>query len=118
MLTCSSPCCKLISFAIESDEKGARQRCFQMDYTSLTASTGGPLTIIRENNGATLWLRDFATVQSALDILEDDILAPHERSDVEFPLSRRRGFYTAEFNEPEEGFDGYAFRRYIRAASN
>ncbi len=78
---------------------------------------GRALTIIRENNGATLWLRDFATVQSALDILEDDILAPHERSDVEVPLSRRRGFYTAEFNEPEEGFDRYAFRRYIRAAS-
>jgi hypothetical protein len=53
---------------------------------------GRALTIISENNGSTLWLRDFATLQSALDILEDDILAPHERSDIEVPPSRRRGF--------------------------
>lgn len=54
---------------------------------------GRTLTIIRENNGATLWLRDFETVQNALDILEDDILVFHERSDIEVLLSKRRGFY-------------------------
>jgi len=78
---------------------------------------GRALTIIRENNGATLWDRDFATVKSALDILDEDILAMYERSDIESALSKRQGFYTAEFNEPDEGFNGYAFLRYILASS-
>jgi hypothetical protein len=78
---------------------------------------GRALAIIRENNGATLWVRDFVTVKSALDILEDDILARHERLDIEVLLPSRRGFYTAEFNEPEEGLDGYAFQKYTLASS-
>ena len=54
-------------------------------------------------------------MQSALDILEDDILASHERSEIEVPLFQeaRPHFCTEEFEEPEEGFNGYAFRRYV-----
>ena len=77
---------------------------------------GHALTIIRENNGATLWVRDFASIESALDILDEDILVMHERSEIESVLSRRQGFYTAEFTEPEEGFNGYAFMQYILAS--
>jgi hypothetical protein len=78
---------------------------------------GRALAIVRENNGATLWVRDFASVESALDILDEDILAMYERSDLESALSRKQGFYAAEFNEPEEGFNGYAFLRYILASA-
>ncbi len=78
---------------------------------------GRALAIVRENNGATLWVRDFASVESALDILDEVVLAMYERSDLEKTLSERQGFYTAEFKEPEEGFNGYASLRYVLASS-
>ena len=80
-------------------------------------SEGRVLTIIRENNGGTLWIRNFVSVEVALDVLYEDILSMYDRSNIENVLSSGQGFYTAEFNEPEEGFNGYAFMRYVLASS-
>lgn len=67
---------------------------------------GRTLVIVREDNGSTLWLRDFASAQSALDVLEDDVLMQHKRSDIESSLSGKRGFYTTEYEEPDDGLRG------------
>ncbi len=48
---------------------------------------GTVLTVIREDNGRTLWVRNFATKESVLDVLEDDVLSGHERSAIASYLS-------------------------------
>jgi hypothetical protein len=78
---------------------------------------GHALVIVREDNGSSLWLRDFASVESALDVLDDDVLMQHKRSDIESSLSGKRGFYTAEYEKPEDGLRGCAFKKYVSASS-
>jgi hypothetical protein len=71
------------------------------------------LVIVREENGSTLWLRDFVTVEAALDILEDEVLSEHSRGEILSNLSGRRGFFTENVVKPEGGFSDYAFLRYV-----
>jgi hypothetical protein len=78
---------------------------------------GHVLVIVREDGGATLWVRDFASVETALGLICDDILVEHERSAVASRLSGGRGFYTAEYEEPEDGFGACSFKKYALASS-
>ena len=71
------------------------------------------LVIIREDNGRTLWVRDFVTIESALDILEDDVLCGHNRANILSNVTGNRGFFTDDFNEPEGGFSACSFIRYL-----
>ena len=71
------------------------------------------LVIIREDDGRTLWVRDFVTVQAALNILGEDILSGHNRANILSNVSGNRGFFTDFFNEPEDGFSACSFRRYV-----
>lgn len=51
------------------------------------------LAVIREDGGKTLWVRNFATADSALDIMEDNILAESDRSEIEQELARHKGYF-------------------------
>jgi hypothetical protein len=62
------------------------------------------LAVIREDNGQTLWIRNFATAESALDIMEDNILAEVDRSEIEQELNRRKGYFSAKLQRPEDGY--------------
>ena len=70
------------------------------------------LAVIRENGGNTLWIRNFATVDSALDIMEDNILAESDRSEIEQELARHKGYFLATPERPEDGYKEIAFLRY------
>jgi len=72
------------------------------------------LAVIREDNSQTLWIRNFATAESALDIMEDNILAELDRSEIEEGLNRRKGYFSAELQRPEDGYKEVAFQRYAR----
>ena len=74
---------------------------------------GNVLTVIMEDNGGTLWIRNFTDKKDALDILEDDVLSEHERSTIASHLSAKKGFYTDNYNEPEGGFKDYFFKKYV-----
>lgn len=74
---------------------------------------GTVLTVIREQNGRTLWVRNFATKESVLDILEDDVLSGHDRSAISSHLSAKKGFYTDDYNGSEGGFKDCAFLKYV-----
>ena len=79
-------------------------------------SDGNVLTVIVEDNRRTLWIRNFATKDSVLDILEDDVLSGHQRDAIASHLSAKKGFYTDEYNIPEDGFKGCAFLKYVLAS--
>lgn len=72
----------------------------------------GALAVIREDGGNTLWIRNFATVDYALSIMEENILAESDRSEIEQELSRRKGYFLATPERPEDGYKEIAFRRY------
>ncbi|MBB6143061.1 hypothetical protein HNQ77_001005 [Silvibacterium bohemicum] len=72
------------------------------------------LAVIREDNGQTLWIRNFATAESALDIMKDNILAELDRPEIEQELNRRKGHFSAELQRPEDGYKEVAFQRYTR----
>jgi hypothetical protein len=86
-----------------------------MDNDGLYISHGidnHALVVIRQDSGRTLWVRDFATIGSALDILQDDVLQGQKRSEIESQLSVKRGFFTEEYGVPEDGLGGSAFQKY------
>ena len=60
------------------------------------------LVIIREEDGATLKLREFVNVKYALDAIEDDILEGHDRQAIEEELKRHNSYFTSEDNPPDE----------------
>jgi hypothetical protein len=70
------------------------------------------LAVIREDGGKTLWIRNFATVDSALDIMEDNILAESDRLEIEQELARHKGYFLATPERPEDGYKEIAFLRY------
>jgi hypothetical protein len=72
------------------------------------------LAVIREDNGETLWIRNFATEKYALDIMEDNILADLDPAEIEQELSRGKGYFSAEIQRPEDGYKEIAFQRYTR----
>lgn len=74
---------------------------------------GRVLTVICEDNRKTLWVRYFATRDSVLDILEDDVLSGHDRSAISSYLSAKKGFYTDKYNVPEGGLKDCAFLKYV-----
>jgi hypothetical protein len=74
---------------------------------------GRVLAVIREGNGQTVWIRNFATKESVLDILEEEVLQGHERSAISDYLSSKKGFYTDNFETPEGGFRSHAFMKYV-----
>jgi hypothetical protein len=77
---------------------------------------GTLLTVICEDNRRTLWVRNFATYNDALNVLEDDVLNGHDRSAIASYLSAKKGFYTDNYNVPEGGFKDCAFLKYILEA--
>jgi hypothetical protein len=77
---------------------------------------GTLLTAICEDNRRTLWVRNFATYNDALNVLEDDVLSGHDRSAVTSYLSAKKGFYTGDYNKPEGGFKDCAFLKYVLEA--
>ena len=64
------------------------------------------------DGGETLWIRNFATVDSALNIMEDNILAESDRSEIEQELARHKGYFLATPERPEDGYKEIAFLRY------
>ena len=75
-------------------------------------SDGSVLTVIVEDNRRTLWIRNFATKDSVLDILEEEVLDGHEREAIASYLNAKKGFYTDEYNAPPGGFKSHAFMKY------
>jgi hypothetical protein len=70
------------------------------------------LAVIREDGGNSLWVRNFATVDYALNIMEENILAESDRSEIEQELARCKGYFLATLERPEDGYKEIAFRRY------
>jgi hypothetical protein len=60
------------------------------------------LVIICSDEGATIKLREFVTAQFALDALEDDVLAGHNRAEIEASLQRDKSWSTSEDRAPDE----------------
>jgi hypothetical protein len=90
-----------------------------MDKDGLYMSHGADgrlLTVISEDNRRTLWVRNFATRESALDILADEVLSGHDRSAIASYLSAKKGFFTDSYNVPEGSFKDYAFLKYVLEA--
>lgn len=75
------------------------------------------LVVIRENNGRTLWVRDFVSVEMALNVLEDDVLSGHSRANILSKLGGNRGFFTESFDKPEGGFSDCAFQCYVLSST-
>ena len=71
------------------------------------------LVVVRQDNGHTLWLRDFVSTSAALDVLEEDVLSNHNLAAIRESLVGNKGFFTTEFIEPEDGFAACSFRRYV-----
>jgi hypothetical protein len=76
-------------------------------------SNGNVLTVIVEDNRRTLWIRNFATKDSVLDILEEEVLDGHERDAIASHLNAKNGFYTDAYNVPPGGFKSHAFMKYV-----
>jgi hypothetical protein len=74
------------------------------------------LAVIREDGGETLWIRNFATTESALNIMMDDniILAESDRSEIEQQLARQKGYFSATPKRPKDGYKEIDFWRYTR----
>ncbi len=70
------------------------------------------LVVIRQEDGRVFWVRDFASIGSAIDVVEDDVLSNHNRADILASVSGNKGFFTADVVEPEDGFFGCSFKRY------
>lgn len=75
------------------------------------------LAVIRENGGDTLWIRNFETISSALDIMEENILAESDLSVIEQELARRKGYFLVAPERPEDGYKEIGFLRYFLAAT-
>ena len=69
----------------------------------------------RQSRGNSRDIRNFATVDSALDIMEDNILAESDRSEIEQELARHKGYFLATPERPEDGYKEIAFLRYSLA---
>lgn len=76
-------------------------------------SDGRALTVIVEDNRRTLWIRNFATKDSVLDILEEEVLGGHEREAIASYLNAQKGFYTDSYNVPPGGLKSHAFLKYV-----
>jgi hypothetical protein len=70
------------------------------------------LLIIVKDQGQTLWMRNFATIEDLLNILEDDVLEGHDRSAIAAQF-KKRSFFTTEYAEPEGGFVDVAFKKFV-----
>jgi hypothetical protein len=75
------------------------------------------LVVIREDDGATLWIRDFVTAGAAIDILQEDILSLHRPSAIRESLVNNKGFFIKEVVEPEDGYAACSFSRYLLSPS-
>ncbi len=75
------------------------------------------LAVVRENGGVTLWIRNFEMIKSALDIMEESILAESDRSVIEQELARRKGYFTIAPERPEGGYKEIGFLRYSLATT-
>ena len=76
-------------------------------------SDGNVLTVIVEDNRRTLWIRNFATKDTVLDILEEEVLDGHERDAIASYLNAGKGFYTNAYNVPPGGFQSHAFLKFV-----
>jgi hypothetical protein len=72
------------------------------------------LAVIVEGQGRTIWLRNFVTFQTALDILEEGILADYDRDAIEAELESHDAYF-AEIEPRQDGYKDHAFKRYILA---
>jgi hypothetical protein len=72
------------------------------------------LAVIVEAEGRTIWLRNFANFQYALDILEGEILEDYDRDAIEAELARHNAYFT-ELEPREDGYKDHAFQRYVLA---
>ena len=75
------------------------------------------LAVIREDRGDTLRIRNFETINSALDIMEENILAESDRSVIEQELARRKGYFLTAPERPEDGYKEIGFLRYSLATT-
>ncbi|HZL49373.1 MAG TPA: hypothetical protein VFC37_00330 [Terracidiphilus sp.] len=75
-------------------------------------SDGHALAVIVEGEGKTIWLWNFATFQSALDVLEDEILEEYDRNAIEAEIAKNKAYFT-EIESREGGYKDHAFKRYV-----
>ena len=71
------------------------------------------LTVIVEDNRRTLWIRYFATRDSVLDVLDDEVLNDHKRDAIASYLNTKKGFYTQTYNVPPGGFKSHSFLKFV-----
>lgn len=74
------------------------------------------IVIICQNKGKTLWIRDFASCESALDVIDDDdVLAEApDRSQIENELAQKRSFYIKTYREPKGGFAACYLKQFVQ----
>jgi hypothetical protein len=75
------------------------------------------LAVVRDDGGDTLWIRNFDTIDSALGIMGENILAESDRSVIEQELARHKGYFLAAPERPEGGYKKIGFLRYSHAAT-
>jgi hypothetical protein len=80
---------------------------------------GHAFVLVKQEKGESLWIRDFASVKYALDLLTSDdmILSEDKRANIENSLAGRHGFYTTDFKMPDEGWYKCSFRNYVLTTS-
>jgi hypothetical protein len=70
------------------------------------------LAVIVEGYGRIIWLRNFATFQTALDILEEEILEDYDRDAIEAELATHNAYFI-EIETRQDGYKDHAFKRYV-----
>jgi hypothetical protein len=86
---------------------------FDKDGLYMSHGADGRVLTVVEDMRRTLWIRYFATKDSVLDILEDEVLDGHERDAMASYLNVKKGFYTDAYNVPPGGFKSHAFMKYV-----
>lgn len=78
------------------------------------SADGHTFVLVKQEGERSLWIRDFASVKYALDMLtfDDMILAEGERANIDGLLAGRHGFYTTDFRVPEGGWRRCSFLKY------
>ena len=89
-----------------------RQLCCNETAYICTRPRDHALAVIVEAEGTTIWRRNFATFQSALDILEDEILEDYDRDAIEAELAKHKAYFT-QIEPRENGYKDHAFKRYV-----
>jgi hypothetical protein len=75
---------------------------------------GRVLSIVSENKGKDLWIRDFVDESSALAVFEDEVLDQDDLARAYKTVGNGFAFFTKKYKEPKGGFSDCGMRNYER----